>query len=835
MRLASVLTAATAVGVCAPMALGQWVAYQNETASRLVAPPNLVVNDNIEKDFAYGDFNKNGWVDLVVVRKFPGSIQGGFRNLLLMNEGGVLVDRTDEYAVASDIEGYFGFLDPTNDRDVKAVDVDGDGWLDLITCTTMSDQVNWILGQPRVYMNLGNDANGNWLGFRFEHQRLPQMFSKTGAVANPRFCEMAVADFTGDGYPDIFFVDYDTPETSGTVCIDLNGNGSTADPGECQQSPPQNPNLDFDNKFVVNHGAANPGYFFDSTNTRFTTSQLASAFGNAALAADLSGNGWDEVVRVNTLTGGQNVAVYRRNQLEGMSWTGPNNIYTGLAPYNIVAGDLNNDGRIDLVVVDDSKDRFMINNTTAANGFATFTTFTINDSLNEFGNQAVLADLDNDGFLDLMIADVDADLPPFCPTTGRRAHIYRNTFPTNGINGNMLDEIGQIIPNNMLTATYDFAPIDLNNDGWLDLVIGRCAGIQVWMNIPPVSLSFTYPDGLPGLVDPGVPTDIQVTANIVGGGSIVPGTGLIYVSVDGGPFASSPMTDLGGNQFVATLPAIECGSSVAYYFSGDLSNGPVVNDPPTAPLSAYVTSAFDSVEEIFFDGAESGLGGWTVADTAVTFGSWIAAAPVGTVLSGNQAAPNVAFEGTQAFLTGVGVPGGTAGASDLDGGPTILTSPLFDIDGDDAIVSYARWFFCDDVGIFGADELRVEVSNNNGANWTVVETTTTNAGQWVVSDFRVSNFVEPSDQMRVRFWVSDNPNNSVTEAGIDAFRIEAYVCDDDPKPTCLADLNSDGVVDGADLGILLGAWGGADADLNGDGSTDGADLGILLGAWGNCP
>jgi hypothetical protein len=46
------------------------------------------------------------------------------------------------------------------------------------------------------------------------------------------------------------------------------------------------------------------------------------------------------------------------------------------------------------------------------------------------------------------------------------------------------------------------------------------------------------------------------------------------------------------------------------------------------------------------------------------------------------------------------------------------------------------------------------------------------------------------------------------------------------------DLNGDGVVDGADLGLLLGAWGSASADLNGDGTTDGADLGLLLGAWG---
>lgn len=51
---------------------------------------------------------------------------------------------------------------------------------------------------------------------------------------------------------------------------------------------------------------------------------------------------------------------------------------------------------------------------------------------------------------------------------------------------------------------------------------------------------------------------------------------------------------------------------------------------------------------------------------------------------------------------------------------------------------------------------------------------------------------------------------------------------------CPADLDGNGVVDGADLGILLGAWDNAQGDLNGDRTTDGADLGVLLGAWGEC-
>jgi hypothetical protein len=53
---------------------------------------------------------------------------------------------------------------------------------------------------------------------------------------------------------------------------------------------------------------------------------------------------------------------------------------------------------------------------------------------------------------------------------------------------------------------------------------------------------------------------------------------------------------------------------------------------------------------------------------------------------------------------------------------------------------------------------------------------------------------------------------------------------------CVGDLTGDGLVDGADLGQLLGAWGtdAAGADLSDDGVVDGADLGLLLGAWGAC-
>lgn len=55
--------------------------------------------------------------------------------------------------------------------------------------------------------------------------------------------------------------------------------------------------------------------------------------------------------------------------------------------------------------------------------------------------------------------------------------------------------------------------------------------------------------------------------------------------------------------------------------------------------------------------------------------------------------------------------------------------------------------------------------------------------------------------------------------------------------SCIGDVDSSGVVNGADLGILLASWGDCPqcaADLNGDCVVNGQDLGTLLAAWGPC-
>ncbi|MCP3918965.1 MAG: S8 family serine peptidase [bacterium] len=183
------------------------------------------------------------------------------------------------------------------------------------------------------------------------------------------------------------------------------------------------------------------------------------------------------------------------------------------------------------------------------------------------------------------------------------------------------------------------------------------------------------------------------------------------------------------------------------------------------------------------DNAESGVD-WSVVNENLSTGAWTQdpEVPVG---GGLRSDPEFDFDGSgKCFLTENG-PGDT----DVDGGPTRLISRAFDVTvTSDPYLSFARWLVTS-----GDDVMQVDISNDDGASWIPVATLTGTSG-WEVESLRVTEFVAPTPQTRLRFSVADSGSPSVTEAAIDQLRILEIDCGDDPVGTsyCVAAPNSAG-------------------------------------------
>lgn len=213
-----------------------------------------------------------------------------------------------------------------------------------------------------------------------------------------------------------------------------------------------------------------------------------------------------------------------------------------------------------------------------------------------------------------------------------------------------------------------------------------------------------------------------------------------------------------------------CGSFVEWYVSAKDTGGHTLYFPAGGPAAPRST-VFGLSDTVTLNDTFATDLGWTVANTALTTGAWVRNDPNGTNLNGVVANPENDSTDTGAFclFTGQGTVGGAVGDQDVDGGPTRVVSPVINLSQANGIIQFQRWFFNDD----GDDSMTVEISNDNGATWVPVSGVTyTGAGstnKWVAQSFIVSKYVTPTATVRVRFSTSDNPNNSVTEAAIDAF------------------------------------------------------------------
>ncbi|MCG3129404.1 MAG: hypothetical protein FLDDKLPJ_00131 [Phycisphaerae bacterium] len=281
------------------------------------------------------------------------------------------------------------------------------------------------------------------------------------------------------------------------------------------------------------------------------------------------------------------------------------------------------------------------------------------------------------------------------------------------------------------------------------------------MDAPPLELlSFSYPDGVPTSLTPNVATTFEVRIDDLAG-ELDENSPRLNYRVDGGGFTAVGLNNLGGRVFEATLPGVACGSAVDFFLSAMTTGGGNDRDPQGGNYSAGAGQVV-----VFTDNFQTNQG-WTVQNENLTDGPWTRGVPV----NGGRGDPPADFDGSGSCY----VTDNVSGNSDVDGGPTRLLSPTLDLSAPgEYVLSYARWFTNDDRDI---DRLTVELSNNNGSTWTTVESVGHFDG-WVQRTVNVADYVAPTAQVRVRFSATDNPNDSVTEAGVDAVSINRFVCSD---------------------------------------------------------
>jgi len=331
-----------------------------------------------------------------------------------------------------------GFLDITNDRDAALADLNGDGWLDIITVTACNGCAPNASLLPRIYINQGSEE-GVWQGFVWEPARLPS-FPEV-----PNFCGVAVGDVTGDGAPDIYLTDY---------------------------------NQDMEDRLLINIGN---GFFVDQTLSRVSSLLTSSSFAVHAVIIDINQDGVNDIIKNSGLGPYDFKISYNDPDLEGFFPQADVQIVCTCADYFVAVDDLNNDGRLDMVEADDASDVYFLNQGNLANGKVNWFGITLQNSTGGFDNNTVIADLDNDGWKDILITDVDVDLP----SCAQRLDIHHNLG--NPPNVTFQRDLGSLPDppiggGTSLNGVHDIAVFDIDGDCWLDLVVGSCTGTTIWIN-----------------------------------------------------------------------------------------------------------------------------------------------------------------------------------------------------------------------------------------------------------------------------------------------------------------------------------------------------------------
>lgn len=280
--------------------------------------------------------------------------------------------------------------------------------------------------------------------------------------------------------------------------------------------------------------------------------------------------------------------------------------------------------------------------------------------------------------------------------------------------------------------------------------------------IPVPALIMSCPEEIPEVIPPGQGDTLRMQIEEYAGGVILPGSVVMYCSINDEPFTGTSMIDLGNGEFEAELPAISCGDDVKYYVSAaDQTTGYLYYYPRLGSPAWAIMAA--SVKKPLNDNFETDLG-WTVQGNA-TSGNWER-----WRAGSNADRPRIDYDYSgKCYLTDHSI------FADVDNGTTSLLSPLIDVSHGKAVVEYAFWFENGE-GLTGKEDI-FGVSIHDGSQWIVVDTAGPEenaSGGWVARRFWLHEICQPTGPIQLRFDASDMYFDSYVEAAVDAVRVSLY-------------------------------------------------------------